>query len=55
MSVTSLVRLGCKSKLTSAQVANARQLIDAGENGRTVDRSSSVERSTLYEALEAAA
>ena len=49
------VRLGRKPKLTPAQVAHARQLMDAGENGRTVARSFGVARSTLYEALKVAA
>jgi hypothetical protein len=43
MSATSLMRLGCKPKLTSAQVAQARKLVGAGES------------STLYETLKAAA
>ena len=49
------VRLGRKPKLTGDQVAHARRLMDAGENGRTVARSFGVARSTLYEALKAAA
>lgn len=55
MSATSLMRLGCKPKPTSAQVAHARQLMDAGESGRTVGCGSGVARSTLYETLKAAA
>jgi DNA invertase Pin-like site-specific DNA recombinase len=49
------VKLGRKPKLTEAQVAHARQLMDGGENGRTVARSFGVARSTLYEALKVAA
>ena len=55
MSATSLMRLGCKPKLTSAQVAQARKLMDAGEGGHTVGRGSGVARSTLFETLKAAA
>lgn len=46
------VRLGRKPKLTAAQVAHARRLMDGGENGRTVALSFGVARSTLYEALK---
>jgi len=49
------VKLGRKPKLTGAQVAHARQLMDGGENGRAVARSLGVARSTLYEALKVAA
>jgi DNA invertase Pin-like site-specific DNA recombinase len=50
------VKLGRKPKLTAAQVAHARQLLEGGENnGRTVARSFGVARSTLYAALKAAA
>ena len=46
------VKLGRKPKLTAAQVAHARQLMDGGEDGRTVARSFGVARSTLYAALK---
>jgi DNA invertase Pin-like site-specific DNA recombinase len=44
-------KLGRKPKLTPAQVVHARQLIDGGENPRTVARSFGVARSTLYRHL----
>ena len=49
------VKLGRKPKLTAAQVTHARQLMDGGENGRTVARSFGVARSTLYEAFRVVA
>ena len=36
MSATSLMRLGCKPKLTSTQVAHARQLMNPEASGPTV-------------------
>ncbi len=47
-------KLGRPLKLTAAQIAHARALLDAGENGRTVARRFGVARSTLYATLEAA-
>jgi hypothetical protein len=44
-----------KLKLTPAQAAHARGLMDAEEIGRTVARSFGAARSTLYEALKVAA
>jgi len=44
-------KLGRRPKLTPSQGAHARQLLDAGENGRTVARSFGVARSTLYRHL----
>ena len=48
-------KLGRPIKLTAAQTAHARALLDAGEDGRTVALSFGVARSTLYAALKAAA
>lgn len=44
-------KLGRKPKLTPAQVAHARRLIDGGESPRTVARSFRVARSMLYRHL----
>ena len=48
------VKLGRPAKLTAAQVAHAKALLAAGENGRSVARSFGVARSTLYAALNVA-
>ena len=48
------VKLGRKRALTAAQVAHARQLIDAGEPPPMVAKSLGVSRSTLWRALAAA-
>jgi DNA invertase Pin-like site-specific DNA recombinase len=47
-------KLGRPAKLSVAQVAHARALMAAGENGRSVARSFGVARSTLYAALNVA-
>jgi DNA invertase Pin-like site-specific DNA recombinase len=45
------VRLGRKPKLTSDQVAHARQLLNLGEGGRSVARTFGISEATLYRVI----
>jgi DNA invertase Pin-like site-specific DNA recombinase len=46
------VKFGPKHKLTAHQIAHARKLVDAGEAVPDVARLLSVERTTIYRALQ---
>jgi DNA invertase Pin-like site-specific DNA recombinase len=49
------VKFGRKPKLTAPQIAHARKLIDEGEPVPDVARLLSVDRATIYRALQSAA